>query len=61
MVYNTQNYWVTSFCPLSGILYSTKKKQLFENLMMETDSVSETLCSFVFFRILDGGQSPKTH
>jgi hypothetical protein len=49
MVYNTQDYRVFGPCPLSCILKNTK-----EYNDLETEPVSETLCSFVFFRIQDG-------
>jgi hypothetical protein len=55
MVYNTQNYWVYGLCLLSVILKITR-----EHNVLETDPVSETLCSLVIFRISDDGQSPKT-
>jgi hypothetical protein len=46
---------VSGLCPSSGILENTK-----EHCISETDPVSETLCSFVFSRIPDDRQSPKS-
>jgi hypothetical protein len=56
MVYNTQNYWLSGFCPLSGIL-NTRKHVLETGSDEETDPVSEMLC-FLVFRIPDDGQNP---
>jgi hypothetical protein len=50
MVYNTQNY---CFWTVSLVLYS--KKNIKEHDVLETDPVSEMLCSLVFFRIPDDG------
>jgi hypothetical protein len=50
MVYDTQIYWGSGPCPLSGI------KKL-EHDVVETDPVSKTLCSS--FSIPDNGQGPE--
>jgi hypothetical protein len=42
MVYNTQDYWVFGLWPSSDILDNTKKHNV-----LETDPISEMLCSFV--------------
>jgi hypothetical protein len=53
MVYNTQSYWVYTFCSSSGILETRKHR------VPERDPVSETLC-FLVLRIPDDGQNPRT-
>jgi hypothetical protein len=56
-VYTTIFLRITGFferCPLSGILKNRK-----EHNILGTGSVSEMLCSFMFFRIPDDGQKSK--
>jgi hypothetical protein len=48
MLYNTRDYWVFGLCLPPP------------HLRTETDPLFETLCSLMFFRIPDDGQSPKT-
>jgi hypothetical protein len=65
MVCNTQNYWVSVLCPLSGILNSRKQNVSetgyvrISHLRTGTNAVSETLC-FLMFRSPEDGQSPET-
>jgi hypothetical protein len=65
MMYNTQNYLVFGLCQPTGILKTREQNvSLFlrdspSHLRMETDPVSETLCSLVF-RVVGDGRSPNS-
>jgi hypothetical protein len=50
-----QDDWVSGLCPSYGILKNIKGHSV-----LETDPVYKMLCTLMFFRIPDDGQSPKT-
>jgi hypothetical protein len=56
-VYNTQQYWVSGFCPPSGIP-SRRKHNVSE--CGGRKYILFPKCCFLAFRILDNGQIPET-